>query len=176
VPLELEHGVDRVTRERTIDSASAEETAALGERLGALLEAGDVLLLDGPLGAGKTALTQGIARGVGVPPERRVASPTFTLVNEHPGRVPLFHLDLYRIEDPGELVEIGVEEALGPRGVAVVEWAERLGPAHTPRERLEIHIDITGPEARRLRFVAVGARPEAVLRAFFGQAENGEGR
>lgn len=164
-----------MTREATVDSASVEETAAIGERLGALLDAGDVVLLDGPLGAGKTALTQGIARGVGVPPERRVASPTFTLVNEHPGRVPLFHLDLYRIEDPGELVEVGVDDALGPRGVAVVEWAERLGAEFLPRERLEIQIAITGPEARRLRLVAVGARAEAVLGAFIGQAEKGDG-
>jgi tRNA threonylcarbamoyladenosine biosynthesis protein TsaE len=160
-----------MTTERRIDSASPDETAAIGERLGALLEAGDVVLLDGPLGAGKTALTQGIARGVGVPPERRVASPTFTIVNEHPGRVPLYHLDLYRIEDPGELVEVGVEDALGGRGVAVVEWAERLGPDFTPRERLDIVIDIISAEARRLRFRPVGARAAAVVEALFSSSE-----
>src|SRR5258705_7953600 len=101
-----------------VDSDSPDETAALGERLGRVLEAGDVVALIGDLGAGKTAFVQGMARGLEVT-SQRVASPTFTLVNEHPGRVPLYHIDLYRLTRADELVEIGFEEYLGGDGVAV---------------------------------------------------------
>src|SRR4051812_35178539 len=112
--------------ERHFSTASPEETHALGAALGARLRAGDVVLLRGELGAGKTAFVQGLARGFGVPESRRVASPTFTLVNEHAGRAPLYHIDLYRIEDPSDLEEIGMRDYFSGRGVAVVEWAERL--------------------------------------------------
>jgi tRNA threonylcarbamoyladenosine biosynthesis protein TsaE len=138
-----------------IATASPVETRRAGARLGSVLDAGDVVLLDGELGAGKTCFVQGLARGLGVPRERRVASPTFTLVNEHPGRVPLFHIDLYRIADASELEELGLREYLGGAGVAVVEWAERLGPL-APRERIEIRIEIAGERARRLRARAEG--------------------
>jgi tRNA threonylcarbamoyladenosine biosynthesis protein TsaE len=154
----------RVVEERLIlSSHSVEETRRLGERLGAVLAAGDVVCLFGTLGAGKTALVQGLALGLGVPPERRVASPTFTLVNEHPGRVPLYHIDLYRIDDPGELAELGLEDYLGERGVAAIEWAERLGERR-PRERLELHLHPTGEETRRIEVVAHGAGAAARLR------------
>src|SRR5262245_16193372 len=105
-------------------SHSEAETQAIGEKLGARLGPGDVINLSGELGAGKTCFVQGLARGLGVPPERRVASPTFTLVNEHMGRSKLFHIDLYRIGDPGELDEIGLPEILDAGGVVVVEWFE----------------------------------------------------
>jgi tRNA threonylcarbamoyladenosine biosynthesis protein TsaE len=86
-----------------VNAATAADTQALAERLGRLLAPGDVLALLGPLGAGKTTFIQGLARGLEVPPDRNVASPTFALVNEHPDRVPLVHADLYRIENAGEL-------------------------------------------------------------------------
>ena len=86
-----------VTAPLTLTAQGAADTQAIAERLGRLLAAGDVLALVGPLGAGKTTFVQGLARGLGVPPDRHVASPTFALVNEHPGRVPLVHADLYRI-------------------------------------------------------------------------------
>jgi tRNA threonylcarbamoyladenosine biosynthesis protein TsaE len=143
-------------------SASPEETRAIGERLGRVLEAGDVVLLYGDLGAGKTAFTQGLALGLGVPRERRVASPTFTLVNEHAGRAPLYHVDLYRLEKVIEMEEIGMREYLEGVGVAVVEWAERLGPL-TPDERLEVRIAAIGESERQLSLIAVGARAEARL-------------
>src|SRR5262245_45066231 len=110
---------------REVASHSEAETRALGEALGrAVLAAGGVatIALLGPLGAGKTCLVQGLARGLGVPDDRRVGSPTFTLVNEHAGAVTLYHADLYRIEREEELAEIGLEEYLAQRAVVVIEW------------------------------------------------------
>src|SRR5712671_6146702 len=109
----------------TFISHSPAETEALGERWGRAAERGLVLALSGDLGAGKTQLVKGLARGLGV--TARVHSPTFTLVNEYGGgRLKLFHLDLYRLETPAQILSAGVEEFLKPDGVAVIEWAERL--------------------------------------------------
>src|SRR5690348_17693831 len=107
---------------------------SLGERLGRALRAGDVVGLIGPLGAGKTTFVQGLARGAGVPPERHVASPTFALVNEHPGRVSLVHADLYRINVAAELDELGLSDAFDRAAVAI-EWLDRF-PESTPADRL----------------------------------------
>ena len=106
-------------------SHSPAETEALGEQIGRSAGRGLVLALSGDLGAGKTQLVKGIARGLGV--TARVHSPTFTLVNEYGGgRLKLFHLDLYRLETPAQILSAGIEEFLSPDGVAVIEWAERL--------------------------------------------------
>ena len=102
--------------QRVFPAASAADMQSLGERLGRLMQVGDVVGLLGPLGAGKTTFAQGIARGLEVPPDRHVASPTFALVNQHPGRVPFVHADLYRINQPAELAELGLAEALRLRG------------------------------------------------------------
>ncbi len=126
---------------------SPDETQALGERLGRALAAGDVVALSGELGAGKTAFVQGLARGLGV--AGRVSSPTFTIVNEHQGRVPLFHVDFYRLERAAELDAIGFDDYFARGGVVVVEWGDRF-PAALPRERLEVRIAITGDEERTL--------------------------
>ena len=109
----------------TFISHSPAETEALGERWGRVAQCGLVIALSGDLGAGKTQLVKGIARGLGV--TARVHSPTFTLVNEYGGgRLKLFHLDLYRLETPAQILSAGIEEFLSPDGVAVIEWAERL--------------------------------------------------
>ena len=124
------------------ETASPEETLALGERLAAHLAPGDVLALYGDLGAGKTHLVKGLARGLGADPED-VSSPTFTLVNEYATDPPLHHLDVYRIERLSELEEIGVEELLHGDGLCVVEWPERMEPMLPPgtlRVRL-LHLD-----------------------------------
>lgn len=110
----------------TIVLPDAESTRALGVSLGRVARAGDVLALEGNLGAGKTTLTQGLAEGLDVPPDHYVNSPTFTILQVHPGRVPLYHIDLYRIADPDEALGLGLEEAVGTDGVASVEWPERL--------------------------------------------------
>ena len=109
----------------TFISHSPAETEALGEKLGRAATRGLVLALSGDLGAGKTQLVKGLARGLGV--TARVHSPTFTLVNEYGGgRLKLFHLDLYRLETREQILSAGIEEFLSPDGVAVVEWAERI--------------------------------------------------
>jgi tRNA threonylcarbamoyladenosine biosynthesis protein TsaE len=147
----------------TITAPTAADMQRIGERLGRVLAAGDVIALQGPLGAGKTTFVQGLARGTGVPSSRHVASPTFALVNEHPGRVPLVHADLYRIADPRELDELGLSEAFDRAAVAI-EWLDRF-PDAAPAERLEIEIAIVPDGSRRLTLRPVGARPTALVAA-----------
>jgi tRNA threonylcarbamoyladenosine biosynthesis protein TsaE len=109
----------------TFISHSPAETEALGEKFGRAAQRGFVFALSGDLGAGKTQFVRGLARGLGI--SARVHSPTFTLVNEYGGgRLKLFHLDLYRLETPAQILSAGIEEFLQPDGVAVVEWAERI--------------------------------------------------
>jgi tRNA threonylcarbamoyladenosine biosynthesis protein TsaE len=108
-------------------SKSPEETFRIGRILADGLEAGDVVALTGELGSGKTCLTQGIANGLGVPESYAVTSPTFTLINEYPGRqVDLYHLDVYRLTGCADLAEMGYYEYLSGRGVMVIEWAEKV--------------------------------------------------
>jgi len=107
-------------------SRDSEETFHIGKILGENLKKGDVVALTGELGAGKTALAQGIARGLGVPEEYHITSPTFTLINEYPGRFILHHLDLYRLSEIRDLEELGYEEYLEGNGVMVIEWAEKI--------------------------------------------------
>jgi tRNA threonylcarbamoyladenosine biosynthesis protein TsaE len=144
-----------------VDAATAAETQAIAERLGRLLAAGDVLALVGPLGAGKTTFVQGLARGLDVPADRHVASPTFALVNEHPGRVPLVHADLYRIEHERELAELGLIDAFDRAAVAI-EWLDRF-PDAAPADRLQITIEFAAGDARRLTFTPAGARSAALV-------------
>lgn len=132
-----------------IRTHSAEETERLGERLGKALEPGDVVALFGDLGAGKTTLTRGIAAGLGV--EADVHSPTFTLVHEHPGRVPLYHVDLYRLEREEEVADIGIEEYVHGDGVTVIEWADRM-KSLLPEDRLDITMRIAGEAEREMVF------------------------
>jgi tRNA threonylcarbamoyladenosine biosynthesis protein TsaE len=109
----------------TFISHSPAETEALGEKFGRAVQSGFVIALSGDLGAGKTQFVKGFARGLGI--SARVHSPTFTLVNEYGGgRLKLFHLDLYRLETPAQILSAGVEEFLSPDGVSVIEWAERI--------------------------------------------------
>jgi tRNA threonylcarbamoyladenosine biosynthesis protein TsaE len=124
---------------QTVETRRVEETIALGERLAAQLQHGDVVALFGELGAGKTALVKGIARGLGITQD--VTSPTYTLIHEYSGgRLPLFHIDLYRLDSAGQALTIGVEDYLDPSGVTVIEWAEKIEtllPEHTTRIRIQ---------------------------------------
>src|SRR6185369_11203250 len=122
-----------------LPALSASDMQSLGERLGRLLQTGDVVGLIGPLGAGKTTFAQGIARGLEVPADRHVASPTFALVNQHPGRVPFVHADLYRINDASEIAELGFSEVY-EHAAAAIEWLDRF-PEVAPADRLEIRIE-----------------------------------
>lgn len=115
-------------------STSAKQTQAIGYAIGEKLIAGDVLGLCGELGSGKTCLTAGIARGLGVDRNYQITSPTFTLINEYPGRCRLFHFDVYRLRHAAELEDLGYEEYFSGRGVVVIEWAEKIArwlPANT---------------------------------------------
>lgn len=143
-------------------SRSAEATRRLGARLGARAGAGDVIALVGPLGAGKTELARGIARGLDV--EEPISSPTFVLVAEHPGRVPFFHVDCYRLAGAEDALAAGILDERADEGVTVIEWAERLGVA-LPAGRLEVVIEGAGDEPRRLELRATDARHARLLAA-----------
>jgi len=139
----------------TFISHSPAETQSLGESWGRAAERGWVIALSGDLGAGKTELVKGIARGLGA--TARVHSPTFTLVNEYSGgRWRLFHLDLYRLELPGQFVAAGLEEFLQPDGVTVIEWAERLS-------RTEGRKPGTGKNWRRVNFEIIGGTDRKIV-------------
>jgi tRNA threonylcarbamoyladenosine biosynthesis protein TsaE len=138
-------------------SSSLKETQRIGSQLGSLLRAGDVVALNGPLGSGKTALVGGIARGMNVDPEFSVTSPTFVYAHMYEGSVPLYHLDLYRVERASDLPKLGLAEMLGGQGVAVVEWFERF-PQLWPGDRLEIAMEFSRGDERVLNMTGVGSR------------------
>lgn len=144
-------------------SHSPEETRGLGRALAAGLRTGDLICLFGDLGAGKTTFVQGLAEGFGS--SEPATSPSFTLIHEYRGRLLLYHLDLYRL-GPDDLLEAGVEEALGAGGVAVVEWAERL-PSSLKNGALEITFTMVAGEeqSRTLTFRPRGAAGARLLRA-----------
>jgi tRNA threonylcarbamoyladenosine biosynthesis protein TsaE len=156
-----------------VRSGSVERTRVLGEALGALLAAGDLILLVGDLGAGKTALTQGIGAGLGV--RGVINSPTFTILKEYAGRLPLYHFDLYRIDSPDEVYTLGFEDYFEGDGVSVVEWAERGEPQESgaplpwPASFLRIELHADGPDARLLVVTSAGPRG-AELQAAFARA------
>lgn len=127
---------------------SAAETRALGERLAGKLKAGDVILLEGELGAGKSELARGVAKGLGV--QETVTSPSFTILNVYEsGRIPLYHFDWYRLESAEELYELGMDEYLGGDGAALVEWPGRC-PDAVPPDCLIIQIEAEGENIRRI--------------------------
>lgn len=149
-------------------SHSAAQTIRVGQRLGELLRNGDVVLLNGDFGAGKTHFTKGIAQGLGSPDV--VNSPSFVLINEYRadqahGRVPIYHVDLYRIETPAALAGIGMEELLDSGGVCVIEWAERARE-WLPGEYLSVHLSHLSETKRVLRFEPRGPRYESLVEEF----------
>ena len=143
------------TQFRIVTSSPA-ETEALGRRLGGWLRAGDVVALSGDLGAGKTVLARGIAAGAGA--SGYVASPTFTLVREYRGPTTVYHVDLYRLDRPQQLDDLGLDEILDGAGIVVIEWAEKASLL-LPPEHLWVTIRfVDGDEARELQFTPKGAR------------------
>ena len=132
----------------TFETKSPAGTMSLGRQFAQRLKAGDCVALIGPLGAGKTVLVRGIAAGLELADERLVSSPTFVLVQEYPAKVPIYHIDLYRLQDAAcELADLGLDEMLAD-GVAIIEWADRADPA-LPRPRWQIEIEIL-TQRRRL--------------------------
>lgn len=146
-----------------VTTASVEETRSLASRLGAAMTGGEVLALDGPLGAGKTTFTKGLAEGLDIDP-REVTSPTFLLLHEIPGRLTLCHLDAYRAGDAEELEEIGGRDLFREDTVVVVEWAERVA-GFLPEDRLSVDLDYAGEVSRSFRFAAGGSVHRRLLAA-----------
>lgn len=131
----------------SVRTDSEDETAAAGARLAAQVESGDVVLLYGELGAGKTAFVRGLARGLGAP-EADVSSPTFTIIQEYTGRLTLFHVDLYRLE-PNEVDDLGLDELVSANGVVAIEWAERWHGR--PDDAIEVRLEHAGEDRRQVR-------------------------
>ena len=151
-------------------SRSPAETRRLAARLGEQLAPGDVIALKGDLGSGKTEFVHGLAQGLGVPSRVPVASPSFTLVHEYPGRLALAHLDLYRLEQISPVMLADLEEYLYGFRVAVVEWAERAAP-WLPPDHLEVRLAIIGLQERELIFVSHGPRSNKIM-SFLKDTEN----
>jgi tRNA threonylcarbamoyladenosine biosynthesis protein TsaE len=146
----------------SVITSNPEQTRRIGELLGARLGPGDTVCLYGDLGAGKTSLSYGIALGLEVRTQY-ITSPTFTFVNEYEGRAPFYHIDLYRLKDPGELENIGFEEYIDSDGVTVIEWAERAEDA-LPVERLSVYLSYVNENSREIGFLAEGERYEKMLK------------
>ena len=135
-----------------VKTRSYEETVEFGKKLGEILAPNDLICLSGDLGTGKTALTQGIAKSLGI--NSYITSPTFTIVNEHQGKYPLFHFDVYRIADPDEMFDIGFEEYLSSEGVSVIEWGELIRDI-LPNEIININVKKALEESLDTRLIEV---------------------
>jgi len=145
----------------------------LGEKLGILSRPGDVFCVSGELGAGKTILAKGVASGLGV--GDTVTSPTFTLINEYKGRLVFYHMDVYRLESPGDMTDLGYEEYFYGSGVTMVEWAEKVREL-LPRERLDIVMEYGpgGEEERKIIFKPRGKRFRLLLKEMLNLVRAGD--
>jgi tRNA threonylcarbamoyladenosine biosynthesis protein TsaE len=143
-----------------LTSSSPEETQRLGRTIGELARPREIILLSGPLGAGKTCLAQGIAEGLGV--KEGAASPSYVLMREFAGRLPLYHMDLYRLEFE-EIGELGLDDYLYGRGVCVIEWADK-GLALMPAEHLTINLAYAGDFERNVEIIPSGTRYDEMVR------------
>ena len=148
-----------------IITKTPQELEYLGSRIAQLVSPGDFLALDGDLGAGKTLFTQGLAQGLGVTED--ISSPTFTIIHEYEsGRMPLYHMDVYRLKHPEEMYDLGYEEYFYGEGITVVEWAQMIEML-LPDEYLGIEIGVV-PEGREMRFAPHGARYEHLIEELTG--------
>ncbi len=134
------------------ETGSFEETVELGKKLGYILRPGDVICLSGDLGTGKTALTNGIAKALGI--DSYITSPTFTLVNEYEGKYPLYHFDVYRIADADEMFDIGFEEYINGDGITIIEWGELISEI-LPDEIIDIKISKNLQKGLDIRDIAI---------------------
>jgi tRNA threonylcarbamoyladenosine biosynthesis protein TsaE len=135
-----------------VETISESETEAIAFELASVLIAGDTVALYGPLGSGKTCFVRGLAAGLDC--RRAVRSPTFSLINEYPGKIPLYHIDFYRLENEDEIEDLGWTDYLNSDGVVAIEWAERVKNM-LPAKRFDVYLSFYGPEARRVEVVAV---------------------
>ncbi|HOA55040.1 MAG: tRNA (adenosine(37)-N6)-threonylcarbamoyltransferase complex ATPase subunit type 1 TsaE [Bacillota bacterium] len=152
---------------------SADDTAELGRKLGSMLQRGDNVCLIGDLGSGKTAFTGGLAKGLGI--SGYITSPTFTIVNEYEGRLPLYHFDVYRISDVDEMPDTGYYEYIDGDGVTVIEWADLIKEI-LPSERIEVHIeknDQVRSDSRTITIRFIGERTAEYERRLAGESTCG---
>ncbi len=143
-------------RKSAFKTHSPEETQEIGVKIGCQLTPGDVVALVGDLGVGKTCLTQGIARGAGVYQDQTVNSPSYILINEYEGRIPVYHIDLYRLERLEDIIALGLEEYLEGEGICVIEWADRLGEL-LPESYIQVSITGEDEFTRAIEVVSVSA-------------------
>ncbi|OGQ13425.1 MAG: tRNA (adenosine(37)-N6)-threonylcarbamoyltransferase complex ATPase subunit type 1 TsaE [Deltaproteobacteria bacterium RBG_19FT_COMBO_46_12] len=140
-----------------IQTKSASETIQIGKSIGSRLLPGDVVALVGELGSGKTQFIKGMATGAGVGKPTYISSPSFTLINEYPGRIPFYHIDLFRLEWEKEAEELGLEDYFQGEGITAIEWADKI-PSLLPKEMLLIHIAYTGKNIRSIEIIGKGKR------------------
>jgi tRNA threonylcarbamoyladenosine biosynthesis protein TsaE len=143
------------------EATDEQATAALGAALAEALPEGATVALCGTLGAGKTRLVQAIAEAVGVD-RRDVLSPTFVLIQEYHGSRTVYHIDAYRLRDEDEFLALGVEEYFDGDGLVLIEWADRVEGC-LPRDRIEVHIEVTGPESRQFEVIPIGEKHAAAI-------------
>lgn len=150
---------------------SVTKTQKLGQHLGAAIQQPIIIALTGDLGSGKTAFVQGLAKGLEVSEKYYITSPTFTLINEYPGRLPLYHVDLYRIEHLSELEDVGLDEALRADAVIAIEWAEKI--SHDMLlNHLQLRFEIISENARRINIFAYGQSTNNLLKALEFQLQD----
>jgi len=147
-----------------ITTQSVDETHKLGQKIGTLLEYPLIIALIGDLGSGKTAFVQGLAGGLDVSADYYITSPTFTLINEYPGRLPLFHVDLYRLETVNDLDDIGLDELLCDRAVIAIEWADKLS-VDLSNEYLSVRFQIIDENCRKVKIIGYGQKGINLIRA-----------
>jgi len=148
---------------RSIVTKGTDETEMLGARLAASLKRGYIVALTGPLGSGKTVFAKGLARGLGVRGADRVNSPSFVILKEYNGRLPLYHFDVYRFDRASELSSVGFREYFYGDGICVIEWADKIRE-FLPDEYLKVNITILGPDSRRFLFSSRGPEYEKVVK------------
>ena len=151
------------TQEYRFVSTSEAETASFGQRLARVLSSGDVVALQGQLGAGKTRLVQAIAAELGCS-RSFVVSPTFTLIHEYDGRLPVYHIDAYRLKDSDEFLDMGGGELIHGDGVCLIEWADRIGDL-LPQDHLRVEIEVTGEQSRVFLCRASGPLAQKIIAA-----------
>ncbi|HHT9117044.1 MAG TPA: tRNA (adenosine(37)-N6)-threonylcarbamoyltransferase complex ATPase subunit type 1 TsaE [Candidatus Hypogeohydataceae bacterium YC38] len=152
----------------TATTHSPEDTMRLGQRIGSLLEPGDVIALFGSLGSGKTTLVKGIGLGLGMKDSREVRSASFLIIAEYKARIPIYHFDAYRLDGPEDMYNLGCDELFWGDGVSIVEWADRV-EGSLPEEYLEVSLSIESPNSRRVEVSSHGKRYERIVRGLEGK-------
>ncbi|MCX7927662.1 MAG: tRNA (adenosine(37)-N6)-threonylcarbamoyltransferase complex ATPase subunit type 1 TsaE [Candidatus Omnitrophica bacterium] len=146
-------------------SNSEKDTLSLGKKIARKLRPADILCLIGELGSGKTVLAKGICAGLGVIP-KEVTSPTFVLMRQYEGRLTVYHMDLYRLKNPDEILSIGYEEFIFGEGVTLIEWADKLGYL-TPKQFLEVYLEVTGQQTRKIFFKGYGQHYQELAKKIY---------